>query len=326
MTATKTNKNDCRIIFMGTPLFAVPSLDILLKNNYNIAAVVTNPDKPAGRGQKLQESEIKTYAASHGLNIIQPDSLKDPSFAEKIRSLNPHIIIVVAFKILPESVWNIPPLGTFNLHASLLPQYRGAAPINHAIINGEKKTGVTTFLIDKSVDTGNILLKKEIEISDNDNAGTLHDKLMDTGALLVLETVEELISGALTATEQPSMYTVLKTAPKIHKEYCSVNWNSEAVQIHNFVRGLSPYPCAYTELQSGLDVIHIKIYETEIEECTHSHTSPELLTDGKTYLKIAVRGGFIHLLSVQLQGKKRMHITDFLRGFKNISSYSIKYQ
>jgi len=310
-------KNDLRIVYMGTPEFAVASLDALIAGGYNVVGVVTMPDKPAGRGYKMQVSAVKEYALAHNLPLLQPEKLKDEQFLEDLKALKADLQIVVAFRMLPEVVWNMPPMGTFNLHGSLLPQYRGAAPINWAIINGEKETGVTTFFLQHEIDTGDLILQKKMDISEIDNAETIHDKLMALGAETVLETVDRILDGTAPKMPQP-MVSELKTAPKIFKETCKINWNSDCESIYNFVRGLSPYPTAWSELIGGeLSPLPIKIYEVAAEKTPHNLSFGEIVTDGKKELKVACNGGFIAIKSLQLAGKKRMNSDEFLRGYKS---------
>lgn len=303
---------------MGTASFAVPSLEILIKNQYEILAVVTAPDKPSGRGQKLGISPIKEFALGHGIAILQPENLKDESFISGLKSLKPDLQIVVAFRMLPKSVWNIPSLGTFNLHASLLPQYRGAAPINHVLINGERETGVTTFFIDEKIDTGQIILQDKLTIAEHESAGELHDRLMSLGSKLVLKTVEIIKKGEYTLQNQASLEAIsLKVAPKIFKEDCLINWNSEVHRIKNHIRGLSPYPGAYTrlELKSG-SIKSIKVFAAEIDlnsPLTGKHGY--YLSDGKNNMKIEGKDGWVALTHLQMEGKKAMPIKDFLLGF-----------
>lgn len=298
-----------RIIFMGTPEFAVPSLDILVKNGYDIVGVVTAPDKPAGRGQKLLESDVKKYAVSQSLNILQPTNLKDPEFVEQLRSLKADLQIVVAFRMLPEVVWNMPPKGTFNLHGSLLPQYRGAAPINWAIINGEKETGVTTFMLKHEIDTGSIILQEKTPIGSDDNVGTVYERLMHIGADLVLKTVKAIQSDNYTLQAQPES-GVLKHAPKIFKETCQIDFGKDALQNHNLVRGLSPYPAAYL-LHEGKSY---KVYKSAVVK---GGSGAILDTDHKTYVHFkCADGNYLSILEIQPEGKKRMPIDDFLRGNK----------
>lgn len=305
-----------RIIFMGTPEFAVPSLDRIYQAGLNIVGVITAPDKPAGRGMKITESAVKKYAIEKNLKILQPEKLKDPSFIEELKALNADVQVVVAFRMLPEIVWNMPPLGTINLHASLLPQYRGAAPINWAIINGEKETGVTTFRLKQEIDTGNILLQQKIAISDNDTAGSLHDKMMEAGADLLLKTINQLAEGSLTQIPQSSItdlqQATLKSAPKIFSRDCEINWNKKVEEIYNFIRGLSPYPAAFTYLKGK----KLKVFTAQKESTEISAKPGEVFTDHKTFLKLAATGGFIHLKEIQLEGKKRMKIEEFLRGWR----------
>lgn len=298
-----------KIIFMGTPDFAVASLKALKDSGFDIAGVITAPDKPAGRGRKISESAVKQYAAAQGMKILQPVKLKDQEFIRELRELKADLQVVVAFRMLPEIVWNMPPKGTINLHASLLPQYRGAAPINWAIINGEKESGVTTFFLKQEIDTGDILFSEKVRINDDDTAGDLHDKLMKTGAGLLVKTVRAIGSNEYREISQPDS-SDLKTAPKIFKEDCRIDWDQPAEKIYNFIRGLSPYPTAYTFLQDR----SLKIFHSETE-ITDPGTRPgNYLSDNKKYLKFACADGFIHLLDVQLEGKKRMGIEEFLRG------------
>jgi methionyl-tRNA formyltransferase len=300
-----------RIIFMGTPEFAVPSLDLLYKEGYDIVGVVTAPDKPAGRGMKLSESEVKKYAVANNLKVFQPEKLKHPDFIEQLRELNADLQVVVAFRMLPELVWNMPPLGTINLHASLLPQYRGAAPINWAIINGEKETGVTTFKLQHEIDTGNILLQEKIKITDDETAGSLHDKMKALGAKVLLRTVQQLHNGTL--QEHPQRHSSkLCPAPKIFPEDCKINWNQEVAEINNFIRGLSPYPTAFTFLNGK----KLKIFSAEIEQFPGLDIPGNFITDRKSYLKFAARDGYISVKELQLEGKKRMRVADFLRGWR----------
>ena len=325
-----------KIIYMGTPDFAVEPLRRLVEAGKNIVAVVTMPDKPAGRGHKIQFSPIKEYALSVGLPILQPVNLKDPEFIEELRSYQADLQIVVAFRMLPEIVWNMPPLGTFNLHASLLPQYRGAAPINWAVINGETETGITTFFLQHEIDTGNIIMQEKITIAPDDNAGIVHDKLMMLGADLVLKTVNQIESGNVASIPQPD--GELKAAPKIFKDTCLINFNTTAEAVRNLVRGLAPYPAAWIELtknsspelgevvedQRGMsETTNMKIYEVSKELCTPTHPAGTLICDGKKILKVAVQDGYIHLDQVQLAGKKRMPAADLMRG-TDLTQYTIK--
>ena len=312
-----------RIVFMGTPEFAVESLKVLVENNYNVVGVVTMPDKPAGRGHKVQYSAVKQYALDRGLTLLQPEKLKDDQFLKELKALNADVQVVVAFRMLPEIVWNMPKHGTFNLHASLLPQYRGAAPINWAIINGETETGATTFFLTHEIDTGKIILQEKITISENDNAGTIHDKLMVLGGSMVRKTIDLLMEGKTDAVDQ-SQYltsdTKLNAAPKIFKETCELNLSKTVSEANNFVRGLSPYPAAWVQLQfpGQPDVITLKVFETEKEIVNHSIETGTIVTDGKKNAKIALVDGFLHLKQVQAPGKKRMDIGELLRGMRLI--------
>lgn len=302
-----------RIIFMGTPDFAVASLKALLDNGENVVAVVTSPDKPAGRGQKLNQSAVKQFALTNNLPVLQPEKLKNEEFLSELKSYHADLQVVVAFRMLPEVVWNMPPLGTINVHASLLPQYRGAAPINHAIINGEEKTGVTTFLLQHEIDTGNILLSQEVNIENSDNAGTLHDKLMMAGATTLIKTIDALKNNSLTPTPQDTVIeSTLKHAPKIFKEDCAIDWNQENIVIYNKIRGLSPYPASFTMLGGKT----LKIFEVETEQTITDLKPGEYTTDHKSFLKFASKNGLINVLSLQLEGKKRMSIQEFLRGYR----------
>lgn len=306
--------NKLRIVFMGTPDFAVGILDTLVQRSYTIVGVITAPDKPAGRGRKLQESAVKKYAVEHNLKILQPTNLKNEAFLQELKDLKPNLQIIVAFRMLPKIVWEIPEYGTFNLHASLLPDYRGAAPINWAIINGETKTGVTTFFIDDKIDTGEIILQSEIAIAPIDTAGTLHDKLMNLGAEVVLATVKEIEVGKITTKKQPNT-PIEKVAYKIHKETCEINWEEPIDKIYNQIRGLSPYPAAWTTLFNNDEALFLKVYEVAIEKEKHSYKTKTVVFDKKT-IKIAVEGGFIQLLEIQLPGKRKMKTQDVLNGLK----------
>jgi len=301
---------------MGTPEFAVPSLNKIYEAGYEIAAVITAPDKPAGRGMQLTQSAVKKFALEKNLKILQPEKLKSPEFIEELKSLKADLQVVVAFRMLPEIVWNMPPMGTVNLHGSLLPQYRGAAPINWAIINGEKETGVTTFKLQQQIDTGNILLQEKIPVSENETAGTLHDKMMNVGAELLLKTIRGLENGTLKEIPQPSTSNVghatLRAAPKIFTETGEINWNKNVEEIYNLIRGLSPYPSAFTFLNGK----KLKIFSAEKENSGESNGAGQFLTDHKTFLKFAARDGFISLKEIQLEGKKKMKIEDFLRGWR----------
>jgi len=315
-----------RVVFMGTPEFAVASLGSLLMNGYNVVAVVTSPDKPAGRGRKVSESAVRKFAVSHCMPVIQPDNLKDPGFIENLRKLKPEVIVVVAFRMLPELVWRIPSNGTINLHASLLPQYRGAAPVNHVIINGETHTGVTTFLIDDRIDTGNILLREEVPIFPFENAGDLHDKLMKHGARLVIRTLEGIADNSLRPQPQSNFMIpgeVLHQAPRIFPEDCIVDWNNYPIKIHNLIRGLSPYPCARSEFSNESKRILFKIFESEPEPVDHKYKPGDIISDGRSFIKVACKGGFVKILSLQIEGKSRVSTEEFLRGFR-IGDYGLK--
>ncbi|WP_282636953.1 methionyl-tRNA formyltransferase [Sphingobacterium thalpophilum] len=303
-----------RIIFMGTPDFAVASLEALIQSGEQVVAVVTVPDKPAGRGQKIHESPVKRYALQHRIPVLQPVKLRDEAFLGQLRSFEADLQIVVAFRMLPEVVWNMPKYGTVNVHASLLPQYRGAAPINHAIMNGEKESGVTTFLLQHEIDTGNVLLSKKVAIQQTDTAGDLHDKLMVAGAETLLETIRRLKAGTLQPKRQDEMasLSLLKHAPKIFKEDCKINWNQPTDVVYNFIRGLSPYPAAFTLLNDKV----LKIYTTEKEHIVASDAPGTVHTDKKNYLKFATQDGYILVSELQLEGKKKMNVTDFLKGYR----------
>lgn len=304
---------------MGTPEFAVESLDILVKHNYNIVGVVTMPDKPAGRGQQIQESDIKKYAIEKGLTILQPEKLKDENFIHQLEELKADLQIVVAFRMLPEMVWNMPRLGTINLHGSLLPQYRGAAPINWAVINGEKETGVTTFLLQHQIDTGKIIFREKTPIEENETAGEIHDRLMKIGASLILKTVQAIEKNDFPQIDQLELIAKgekEKHAPKIFKEDCKIDWSKNVSEIHNFIRGLSPYPSAFSTWHApDGKTFSVKIFRTEKDIAIHSLPLQSVITDSKTFLKIAVKDGFISILDLQLAGKKRMSVADMLRGF-----------
>lgn len=301
---------------MGTPDFAVSSLDAILQSGHDIAAVVTVPDRNAGRGQKITFSAVKTYALQHNLPLLQPEKLRDESFQKALRELNADLFVVVAFRMLPQSVWSIPRLGTFNLHASLLPQYRGAAPINWALINGEKETGVTTFLLNEHIDEGEILLQKKTPILASDNAESLHDRLAEMGKELVVDTIQGLNNGTLKSTPQPTTDSIqLRPAPKIFKADCAIDWHKDGQSISNFVRGLSPYPAATMEmtLNNG-DKLSFKVFDAVFEPASDASTGT-VYSDGKSYLKIGIADGYIDILSLQASGKKKNQIADFLRGF-----------
>ena len=320
-------KEDLRIVYMGTPDFAVESLRALVEGGYNVVGVITMPDKPMGRhGSVLQPSAVKQYAVSVGLPVLQPEKLKDEAFLEELRALRADLQIVVAFRMLPEVVWNMPRLGTFNLHASLLPQYRGAAPINWAVINGDTETGITTFFLRHEIDTGEVIQQVRIPIADTDNVGIVHDKLMMLGGKLVTETVDAILSDAVKPIPQEEMAVVgeLRPAPKIFKETCRIDWNQPVKKIYDFVRGLSPYPAAWTELISEDGKrLALKIYQAEKRPAEHNFPVGSIHTDHKSYIDVAVKDGFLRLRSLQLAGKKRMNITDFLNGFKQIAEYTV---
>ena len=307
-------KEDLRIVYMGTPDFAVESLRALVEGGYHVVAVVTMPDKPVGRhGSVLQPSPVKQYAVEHGLKVMQPEKLKDPAFVEELRSLKADLQIVVAFRMLPEIVWSMPPLGTFNAHASLLPKYRGAAPINWAVINGETETGITTFFLKHEIDTGDIIQQVHIPIEETDNVEVIHDKLMVLSGKLVTETVDNIIAGTVTSIPQDQFKDVpLTPAPKIFRDTCRINWNQPTKLIYDFIRGLSPDPAAWTTL----DGKSVKIYETEKELLTPHHAPGTIATDGRNYLKVTTADGWLNIKTLQFEGKKRMPVADLLRGLK----------
>lgn len=322
------DKKDLRIVYMGTPEFAVESLKRLVEGGYNIVGVITMPDKPMGRhGSVLQPSPVKQYAVSQGLKVLQPEKLKNEEFVAELRSLNADLQIVVAFRMLPEVVWNMPCLGTFNLHASLLPQYRGAAPINWAVINGDTETGITTFFLKHEIDTGEIIDQVRVPIADTDNVEVVYEHLMRLGGDLVLKTVDAILEGSVKTIPQEELAQVgeLRPAPKIFKETCRIDWTIGVKRIYDFVRGLSPYPAAWTELyQEGTDPVMLKIFETEKLFCEHSLAPGTIVTDCKTYFKIASSDGYVNVLSLQLAGKKRMEINDFLRGYRHTEKAYVK--
>lgn len=314
-------KKDLKIVFMGTPDFAVESLRVLVEGGYRVVGVVTMPDKPAGRGYKVQFSPVKTYALEQKIPLLQPEKLKAPDFLSALKSWQADLQIVVAFRMLPEAVWDMPRLGTFNLHASLLPQYRGAAPINWAIIRGETKTGATTFFLTHEIDTGKIIFQEKTPIGEIDNAETIHDRLMVLGASLVVKTVDAIIQNKIEPVDQQILIAEnidLKPAPKIFKETCQINWSQDVKAVYDFVRGLSPYPGAWAEIVTlNGHSLTLKIFETEKIFTNHSLPPGEVKTDGKTFLDIAVEGGYIRLLSIQQAGKKRMSTEEFLRGYRS---------
>ncbi len=303
-----------RIIFMGTPDFAVASLDALVSAGFNIVGVVTAPDKPAGRGLQLQQSAVKQFAVSHGLNVLQPEKLKHPDFTTQLQALKADVQIVVAFRMLPEIVWNMPPMGTINLHGSLLPQYRGAAPINWAVINGEKETGVTTFKLKHEIDTGNILLQDRFSIGPDETAGEVHDRMKIIGANLLVKTIQQLEQGSLKEQAQDEIIGSgsIKHAPKIFTETCKIDWHKSVAEIHNLIRGLSPYPGALTSLDGKV----LKIFGSKKIAQPVQDIPGTMQTDGKTYLRFSCADGYIDVLNLQLEGKKRMNTTDFLRGYR----------
>ena len=317
------DKNSVRIVFMGTPEFAVESLRALVEGGYDVVGVVTMPDKPMGRhGSVLQGSPVKQYAVEHGLTVLQPERLKDEAFLESLRSLKAQLQIVVAFRMLPEVVWSMPPLGTFNLHASLLPQYRGAAPINWAIINGETETGITTFFLKHEIDTGEVIQQVKVPILETDNVGDVHDRLMSLGGELVTQTVDSIIDGTVSTIPQELMAgrnASLLPAPKIFHDTCRIDWrHKNTKQAYDFIRGLSPYPAAWTTLVSGAKVMEMKIYETRKLPLVEGVDNPvgAVLTDGRSYLRVRLSDGLIDILTLQQAGKKRMNVTAFLNGFK----------
>ncbi len=325
------DKKDLRIVYMGTPDFAVESLRALVEGGYNVVGVITMPDKPMGRhGSVLQASPVKQYAQSVGLPLLQPEKLKDESFIEALRAWKADLQIIVAFRMLPEVVWAMPRLGTFNLHASLLPQYRGAAPINWAVINGDTETGVTTFFLKHEIDTGMIIRQQRLPIADTDDVETVHDGLMAMGAGLVTETVDLILSGEVETIPQEQFYkneTELRPAPKIFKETCRIDWNQPMKKVYDFIRGLSPYPAAWTELISNEDSSKrqvLKIYQTEKRPATHTFPIGSLHSDGKSYIDVAVEGGYLRILSLQLAGKKRLSTVDFLNGFKSAEQHHVE--
>ncbi len=306
-----------KIAYFGTPEFAASQLEAILTAGYEVAVVVTMPDKPAGRGRKIQYSDVKNVALAHGLPLLQPEKLKDEAFLERLASYHADLFIVVAFRMLPAVVWQMPRLGTFNLHASLLPQYRGAAPINFAIINGETETGLTTFFLNEEIDKGAVIMREKVAIRLDESAGELHDELMALGNTVVVETIQKIESGEVVALPQEELTEnqPLKPAPKITKEFCNVDWSQDCQSIYNHIRGLSPYPAAHTRLISDNgEAIDMKVFSSEMEPCQTQMAVGSVVTDNKKYLKVAVKDGFIHLTMVQQAGKKAMPIADFLRG------------
>lgn len=310
---------DKKILFMGTPEFALASLNAIRTAGFNIAGVVTSPDKPAGRGRKIRTSPVKNYAIAHGLRLLQPVNLKSPSFLGELREIAPDLIIVVAFRMLPGQVWELPPLGTVNLHASLLPQYRGAAPINHAIMNGEKETGVTTFFIEKEIDTGMIIQRRSTPIFEEDDAGSVHDRLMNMGAELLTETISLVLKGNPPVHSQKELIEkagILKTAPRIFPEDCRIGWDRPVEVVYNHIRGLAPYPSAWTKISVGGEEKVLKIYKAGKEEVATDDLPGTLHTEDQKRLLIACRNGYIHVKTLQIEGKKRMPVEDFLRGIR----------
>ncbi len=319
------NGKDLRIVFMGTPDFAVESLKALLHGGYNVVGVVTAPDKPAGRGKKMSQPAVKKYALENDLKILQPEKLKNQEFLDELKELNADLQVVVAFRMLPEVVWNMPRLGTFNLHGSLLPQYRGAAPLNWAVINGETKTGVTTFLLNQQIDTGKILFKRETEIGENDTVGDIHDRLMVIGADLVIETVDALASGAVQPVPQSELSEgeEIKHAPKIFKEDCKIDWTKDMEVIRNLIRGLSPFPAAWANLVhiETERMIPCKIFFAQKVIAVETAEPGTIDSDDETYLNVACGNGWLNVTDLQLSGKKRMNAADFLRGFRKVYDY-----
>ena len=317
---------ELRIVFMGTPEFAVASLKTLIENGYTVVGVVTAPDRLSGRGQKLHQSDVKQFALKCGLPVLQPEKLKDENFLHELKALNADIQIIVAFRMLPEVVWKMPFMGTFNLHGSLLPHYRGAAPLNWAIINGDQETGVTTFILKQEIDTGNILFQEKVPIEPETTIGELHDSLMVIGANLVLKTVDSLANGIVIPISQDSLTIDSHRlhAPKIFKENCLINWGKPGLTINNLIRGLSPYPAAFTNFRNTESEIGVKIFKASVELIDHQHNPGVILSDNKKYLKIACSDGFLHILDLQIAGKKKLGVEDFLRGFQKVINYSAR--
>jgi len=310
-------ENNIRIAYFGTPEFAASQLEAILKAGYEVAVVVTMPDKPAGRGRQIQYSDVKKTALEHGLPLLQPEKLKDPLFLEQLASYQANLFVVVAFRMLPAVVWQMPELGTFNLHASLLPQYRGAAPINFAIINGETETGLTTFFLNEEIDMGAVIMRERVGIRPDETAGELHDELMLLGNKLVVETIKKVEQGTVKPLPQEELAEgqTLKPAPKISKEFCNIDWSQDCLTVYNHIRGLSPYPAAHTQLFSETgEHIEMKVFSSEMEDCIPNMSVGSIVTDNKKFLKVAIKNGFIHLTQVQQAGKKAMPIADFLRG------------
>ncbi len=307
-------KRNLRIVFMGTPDFAVAGLNKLVAAGYQVVGVITAPDRPAGRGRKLKQSAVKEYAVSKAIKVLQPTNLKNEAFLEELKSLNANLQVVVAFRMLPKVVWQMPEYGTFNLHASLLPQYRGAAPINWAIINGETTTGVTTFFIDEKIDTGEIILQESMEIDPTESAGELHDKLMVLGASLILKTVNKIERNEIALDKQPDSKD-LKTAHKIHRDTCEIDWSKSSIEIFNHIRGLSPYPTAWTTLYNEEEELQLKVFKTELEKEDHNYTPGKIFATKKT-LKVAAKEGYLNLLEIQLPGKRKMKTHEVLNGLQ----------
>ncbi|RPI42065.1 MAG: methionyl-tRNA formyltransferase [Bacteroidetes bacterium] len=324
----EVSPENLRVIFMGTPGFAVASLELILNSGMNVVGVITAPDKPAGRGKKLRPSAVKEFSIQHNLELLQPPNLKDPGFIRQLTDLRPDLQVVVAFRMLPGMVWKVPILGTFNLHASLLPQYRGAAPINHVLMNGERITGVTTFLIDESIDTGNILLRKRTGIGPEETAGELHDRLKVLGAGLVLETIYRLARGEVQPRSQEYFMepgTVLRPAPRIQKDDCRIDWKRDGLAIHNMIRGLSPYPGAFTFLTGKTgEKVQLKLLRSTFEPSGHDQPAGLITTDGKEFLQVLVRGGILGITALQLEGRRVLETNEFLRGF-SLSSFQPRF-
>lgn len=319
-------KKDVRIIFMGTPDFAVSTLDAIIQAGYNLVGVITAPDRQSGRGRKINISAVKEYALSKDLNILQPTNLKDEQFTEELKQLNANLQVVVAFRMLPKVIWSMPELGTFNLHASLLPQYRGAAPINFALINGETETGVTTFFLDEEIDTGNIIAQTKVNIDNDDDVGSLHDKLMNVGSKLVVKTIDDIINDKVNQENQKTTDALLKPAHKLYKADCEIDWKNKPHTIRNFVRGLSPYPAAFSTLisESG-DEILVKIFKIQVVKEGQENEKPgTIISDGKTYINVVTNSGIMQIEEIQLSGKKRMKVKDMLLGFNKIQNYRFK--
>ena len=317
-----------RIVYFGTPEFAASQLEAILSAGYDVAAVVTMPDKPAGRGKKIQFSDVKKVALEHQLPLLQPEKLKDPAFLEALASFQADLFIVVAFRMLPAAVWQMPPLGTFNLHASLLPQYRGAAPINHAIINGETETGLTTFFLNEEIDKGKVILQKKVAIRPDETAGELHDELMLLGHSAIIETLKKIEDNDIRPVTQEELAQgmQLKDAPKIFKDFCYIKWNQDCTTVYNHIRGLSPYPAAHTQIESDKgECLDLKVYQCTIESCTPAEPIGTLVTDAKTFLKVAMKDGYLHLVTLQQAGKKAMNIDEFLRGFRMEGSWKVVF-